>query len=63
MSGDVEWVRGSTLRPILSALPDAEVPGFLAEYGRRLRAAYPPGEHGTVYPFHRLFVVGTRPAA
>ncbi|HEX2315595.1 MAG TPA: trans-aconitate 2-methyltransferase [Thermomonospora sp.] len=55
------WVRGTTLRPVLSALDEAEAAEFLAEYGARLRAAYPPGPHGTVFPFRRIFVVARRP--
>jgi trans-aconitate 2-methyltransferase len=56
----LEWVRGTTLRPVLTALPPGEQDAFLAEYGRRLREAYPPGPAGTVLPFRRLFVVARR---
>jgi trans-aconitate 2-methyltransferase len=58
----LDWVRGTALRPALAALagdPAAEA-DLLAEYGARLRAAYPPAPHGTVLPFRRIFVVAQR---
>lgn len=57
----LEWVKGSTLRPVLAALDPDAADDFLAEYGAALRAAYPPGPHGTVFPFRRIFVVARRP--
>lgn len=57
----LEWVKGSALRPVLSRLPEG--PGreaFLGEYRARLREAYPAGEHGTVLPYRRLFVVARK---
>ncbi|TNY37236.1 trans-aconitate 2-methyltransferase [Thermomonospora catenispora] len=57
----LEWVKGTTLRPVLSALDPEAARDFLAEYGAALRAAYPPGPHGTVFPFRRIFVVARRP--
>ncbi|WP_031074951.1 methyltransferase domain-containing protein [Streptomyces sp. NRRL WC-3742] len=57
----LEWVKGSALRPVLTRLTDpADRAAFLAEYGRLLREAYPAGEHGTVFPFRRIFAVGTK---
>lgn len=53
----LEWVRGTALRPVLTALTETERAAFLADYGAELRAAYPRGEHGTVLPFRRIFVV------
>lgn len=54
----LEWVKGTGLRPILNGLDDAERETFLAEYRRRLRAAYPTRSDGrTLYPFRRLFIV------
>jgi trans-aconitate 2-methyltransferase len=54
----LEWVRSTGLRPVLHALAGDERRGFLEEYGRRLRDAYPPRADGnTIYPFRRLFVV------
>jgi trans-aconitate 2-methyltransferase len=57
----LEWVKGTGLRPILNDLGDHERELFLAEYARRLRAAYPARPDGrTLYPFRRLFMVATR---
>ncbi len=54
----VEWVSGSGLRPVLSALSDEARDEFLAAYREKLRAAYPMDEAGhTLYPFRRLFLV------
>jgi trans-aconitate 2-methyltransferase len=63
LTGDdavLEWVKGTALRPVLTALaddPEASA-DFLAECGEQLRAAYPPGPHGTVFPFRRIFAIG-----
>ena len=51
------WVSGTGARPILQALPDDLRETFVAEYKQLLRAAYPPGPHGTTLPFRRIFVV------
>ncbi|MET8543128.1 methyltransferase domain-containing protein [Kitasatospora sp. NPDC004799] len=57
----LEWVKGSALRPVLGRLTDpADRAAFLAEYGRLLREAYPAGPSGTVFPFRRIFAVGTK---
>ncbi|HEY7201502.1 MAG TPA: trans-aconitate 2-methyltransferase [Candidatus Dormibacteraeota bacterium] len=56
----LEWVKGTALRPVLTALKGEEREAFLAEYAARLREAYPPGPSGTVLPFRRLFVVAQR---
>lgn len=56
----LEWVKGTGLRPILNGLDDKERGIFLAEYTRRLRAAYPVRADGhTLYPFRRLFIVAS----
>jgi trans-aconitate 2-methyltransferase len=52
------WVSGTGARPTLTALPDDLREEFTTEYKQRLREAYPPGPHGTVLPFRRVFVVG-----
>ena len=57
----LEWVKGTALRPVLTALAGGEREAFLAEYRTRLRDAYPPRPFGTVLPFRRLFVVARRP--
>lgn len=57
----LEWVRGTALRPVLARLPDPDDrAALLAEYGALLREAYPPGPHGTVFPFRRIFAVARR---
>ena len=56
----LEWVKGTALRPVLTALAGEEREAFLAEYAARLREAYPARPYGTVLPFRRLFVVARR---
>jgi trans-aconitate 2-methyltransferase len=56
----LEWYKGSALRPVLAALEPAAAAEFLAEYGTRLRAAYPAAPYGTILPFRRLFAVARR---
>lgn len=57
----LHWMRGTGLRPVLGALAPAEVSEFEADYGAALRAAYPPGRHGTYLPFRRILCVGRVP--
>ena len=57
----LEWVRGTGLRPIMQALPPESYALFEAEYAEQLRQAYPATAHGTLFPFRRVFAVGTRP--
>jgi trans-aconitate 2-methyltransferase len=56
----LEWTKGSTLRPVLAALDTEQAGAFLAEYGARLRAAYPRRPFGTLFPFRRVFTVVRR---
>jgi trans-aconitate 2-methyltransferase len=56
----VEWFKGSALRPLLARLNPDEQQDFLADVGRRLRAAFPPTGGVTLFPFPRLFFVATR---
>jgi trans-aconitate 2-methyltransferase len=57
----VEWTKGTALKPLLDALDGAQRAGFLAEYGRRIAAAYPKRADGrTLFPFRRLFIVARR---
>ena len=58
----LEWYKGTGLRPVLAALDADQAAGFVAEYGARLREAYPPGPFGTFFPFRRVFAVAHRPA-
>lgn len=58
----LDWVKGTGLRPVLTALADDEEArdAFLADYRDLLRTAYPRGPHGTVFPFRRIFAVAHR---
>ncbi|MEU3712409.1 trans-aconitate 2-methyltransferase [Streptomyces catenulae] len=58
----LDWVKGTALRPVLTALADdpAAREAFLTEYRDLLRTAYPPGRHGTAFPFRRIFAVAHR---
>ncbi|WP_129842153.1 trans-aconitate 2-methyltransferase [Streptomyces sp. RFCAC02] len=58
----LDWVRGTGLRPVLTALDDDPEArdAFVAEYRDALREAYPPGPHGTLFPFRRVFVVAQK---
>lgn len=53
----LEWMKGTTLRPILKALEGAERDEFLARYREQLAAAYPRTAQGTLFPFRRLFFI------
>jgi trans-aconitate 2-methyltransferase len=57
----LEWMKGTALRPVLTALLADDRDAFLAEYGALLGGAYPATSHGTVLPFRRVFAVGRRP--
>src|SRR5690348_10256335 len=57
----LEWYKGSGLRPVLAALDADQAAEFLAEYGMRVREAYPPTPFGTIFPFRRVFAVAHRP--
>ena len=56
------WISGTGARPALQALPDDLRADFETEYKALLARAYPPGPHGTVLPFRRVFVVAQVPA-
>jgi trans-aconitate 2-methyltransferase len=57
----VNFMRGTALRPFLSALPEREAAKFIEAFAERMAAAYPPQANGqTLFPFRRLFVVGQR---
>jgi len=57
----LEWVRGTTLRPVLERLPEEMHGDFLDQYGVLLRDAYPARNGKTVFPFKRTFVVARNP--
>ena len=57
----VEWTMGTGLRPYLGPLDEAEREAYLADYRRRIDAAYPRRDDGvTPFPFRRLFIVARR---
>jgi trans-aconitate 2-methyltransferase len=57
----VNFMRGTALRPFLSALSEHEAAKFIEAFAERMAAAYPPQANGqTLFPFRRLFVVGQR---
>lgn len=57
----VEWFRGSSLQPYLSALDEKLRTGFIAEYTAEIARAYPPLYDGRVaLRFPRLFLVAVR---
>ncbi|WP_428952973.1 trans-aconitate 2-methyltransferase [Streptomyces sp. cg35] len=60
----LDWVKGTGLRPVLTALADDPEArdAFVAAYRDLLREAYPTTPHGTVLPFRRIFVVAVKPA-
>ncbi|MFJ6086142.1 trans-aconitate 2-methyltransferase [Streptomyces sp. NPDC092369] len=58
----LDWVMGTGLRPVLTALAD-DPPArdaFLAAYRAALREAYPATAHGTPFPFRRIFAVARK---
>lgn len=57
----LNWVKGTALVPYLSRLDEEMAGAFLAAYGARLQAAYPPEGNGvTLFPFRRLFLIAYR---
>jgi trans-aconitate 2-methyltransferase len=56
----LEWYKGTGLRPVLAVLDADQAADFLAEYGEKIRVAYPPGPFGTLLPFRRVFTVAHR---
>ncbi|MFI9152773.1 trans-aconitate 2-methyltransferase [Streptomyces sp. NPDC053367] len=58
----LDWVKGTGLRPILTALADDPETrdAFLNDYRQALREAYPATPHGTPFPFRRVFVVARK---
>jgi trans-aconitate 2-methyltransferase len=54
----LEWMRGTTLRPVLDALSEHMRAAFLAAYAERLAAVFRRREDGkTLLKFRRLFLV------
>ncbi len=60
-SAIVEWVRSTGLKPFVDPLPEALRASFLAEYERRVDAAYPVCTDGKrLLAFPRMFIVALR---
>ena len=57
----LEWLRGTGLRPLLAELSPDDAQEFTTQFAAELRDAYPPGPHGTMFPFRRVFAVGQKP--
>ncbi|MET9733121.1 trans-aconitate 2-methyltransferase [Streptomyces sp. NPDC006458] len=59
----LDWVKGTGLRPILTALADDPEARdtFLRDYREALRTAYPATHQGTAFPFRRVFATARRP--
>ena len=56
----LEWVRGTGLRPVLAALSEEDGRAYETEYAAAVKRAYRETEHGTVYPFRRIFAVARK---
>ena len=57
----VQWLRGTGLKPFVEGLPTELQADFLAEYQRRIDAAYPKRADGQrLLAFPRLFMVAQR---
>lgn len=57
----LEWLKGTALRPLLAELSPTDAEKFSTELAGELRRAYPPGPHGTLFGFRRIFAVGHKP--
>ncbi|HUO40409.1 MAG TPA: methyltransferase domain-containing protein [Mycobacterium sp.] len=57
----LDWLRCTALAPLLEKLSSEDAEQFCTHLGANLRAAYPPGAHGTVMPIRRVFAVGLKP--
>jgi trans-aconitate 2-methyltransferase len=57
----VNFMRGTALRPLLSALNETEGKRFITAFSERMASAYPPRSDGkTLFPFRRMFVIARR---
>jgi trans-aconitate 2-methyltransferase len=56
----VEWMKGTTLRPLLAALAPAEQQEFCDELALRAAKIHPRAPHGVFFPFRRLFFVARK---
>ena len=56
----LQWVRGTSLRPVIAKLGEDDASIFEQQYAALLREAYPRSALGTIYPFKRIFAVGRK---
>ena len=57
----LEWMRGTTMRPVLDALDRSQREEFLSAYATKLNAVFPRRADGrTLLHFRRLFLVASR---
>lgn len=57
----LEWMKGTGLRPMLTALTDPEKIEFLEIYGQLVKKKFPSQADGkTLLPYKRLFIVAQR---
>jgi trans-aconitate 2-methyltransferase len=57
----LEWVRGTALVPIKSKLNPDEYQEFEDIYNQKLLSVYKPQTNGiTLFPFNRIFILGTK---
>ncbi len=57
----LEWLKGTTLRPVLKQLGSEDAQNrFLEQLGQKLDEAYPRESFGTLFPFRRILLVATR---
>ena len=58
----LQWMMGTTLRPLLAVLTEEQRAAFLETFRDLLRPAYPRESDGsTLFPFRRLFILASRP--
>jgi trans-aconitate 2-methyltransferase len=61
-TGVLDWLSGTTLRPVRAELDDGGWAAFTGELGRELAEAYPVGPAGALLEFRRIFVVARTPS-
>lgn len=57
----VDWLGGTTLRPVLACLDPEGQAAYLDALAARAADLYPAGPAGVLFPFRRLFFVAQRP--
>lgn len=57
----VDWLAGTSLRPVLTALDETAGEAYLAALAALVAEHYPSGPAGVLFPFRRLFFVARRP--